>query len=261
MDGNIHLPVSKSSKLSTQLWSKLSAEGSYAPTVTEISENPGWLDEIRSALPRMADAVRTCGGDAVRLALQPLVLVFGAAEAAKAPGFWEAYIQALDGLPARALKKGIADYTSAAESQFFPKPGPLLALCLKHADPMRRAFYRAEGAIRKAAEPAITEADVVELELPKRFHREVPTENDRQRVRRMADDFTAAREAAKPAPSSARPNQGATIPGHHITPQLRAVILGAAARDEPSKPHWGDDILAAMKAIGAELTTERQGVA
>ncbi|MDB5438483.1 MAG: hypothetical protein JWM33_910, partial [Caulobacteraceae bacterium] len=94
---------------------------------------------------------------AVRAALSPLVLVYGVGEAARSAAFWGVYVETLSGLPAEALRAAAADYAAGAGAEFFPKPGPLKALALKHAEPLRRAAARAarvgEGAVAVCKPP------------------------------------------------------------------------------------------------------------
>lgn len=48
--------------------------------------------------------------------------------------FWRMYTDALGGLPASAIIQGVRDYLRRETSEFFPKPGPLHAICAKIAD-------------------------------------------------------------------------------------------------------------------------------
>lgn len=107
-----------------------------------------------------ADRAAPCGAAGVRAALSPLVLVYGVGEAARSSAFWSVYVEALSGLPAQALRCAVADYAAGGEAQFFPKPGPLKALALKHAEPLRRAALeaaRAGEAVAVKAKPPIEE--------------------------------------------------------------------------------------------------------
>ncbi len=65
---------------------------------------------------------------------------------AEARSFWGFYIDTLGGLPREAVTRGVADYVASA-AEFFPKPGPLKALCERHAIPIRMAENRARKAL------------------------------------------------------------------------------------------------------------------
>jgi hypothetical protein len=84
-----------------------------------------------------------CGAGFVKSALQSLVLVFGVAEGARSAAFWNVYIETLDGVPREALDAAIREYAALPDSQFFPKPGPLKALAVKHGEKLRCAAHRA----------------------------------------------------------------------------------------------------------------------
>lgn len=105
--------------------------------------------------PALAACAKPVGEAAVRHALQPLVLHYGVAEAARSPAFWVPYLLLAE-MPAEALKKGVREYLGAADSEYFPKVGPLKALCAKHARPIFQAAHRAEEAARLSPPPKRT---------------------------------------------------------------------------------------------------------
>lgn len=82
-------------------------------------------------------------------ALTPLVTLYGVSD--KSPGewraFWRFYINALQDLPREAIERGVADYVAGAESEFFPKPGPLKAICQKRAETILTALGRVRRAM------------------------------------------------------------------------------------------------------------------
>lgn len=88
-----------------------------------------------------------CGEDAVASALAPLVLVFGVSDSARSTAFWRIYKQQLAGLPREALAASVDEYAGLPDSHFFPKPGPLRALAIKHAAPLYQAASRARRAL------------------------------------------------------------------------------------------------------------------
>jgi len=98
-----------------------------------------------AAVPALELLAKPCGDRAVQLALQPLVLVFGVAEAARVSAFWKPY-RILADLPREALAKAVDEYCGQPGAEFFPKPGPLKALGDKHAEAIRKAASRATRA-------------------------------------------------------------------------------------------------------------------
>lgn len=112
----------------------------------EILSCPALHAEARHVAPALAQLAAGCGPEAVRMALQPLVLVYGIGEATKSPAFWGVYFRNLADLPSEALAKGVEEYASLPDSHFFPKPGPLRALAMKHAEPIFKAATRAKRA-------------------------------------------------------------------------------------------------------------------
>lgn len=102
---------------------------------------------------RIEAHAKPCGDKAVVALLAPMVAVYGVADRSKAEwaAFWRLYIAALADLPLSALRTGVDDYVAQPDSEFFPKPGPLKALCEKHAIPLRMAANRARKALEKAS--------------------------------------------------------------------------------------------------------------
>lgn len=74
------------------------------------------------------------------------MIVFGVGEAATTKAFWKIYFEALRDVPQEALELAVRDYTTKADAEFFPKPGPLRALAYKHAEPLFKATHRANRA-------------------------------------------------------------------------------------------------------------------
>lgn len=137
------------------MWQRLTSAGdSWLEASRAIAEDPDSLGELMHASDRLLAHAEPCGGDMVGKTLAPLLTLYGVQ--AKNPtewkAFWAFYVDALGDLPAEALKAGVADYVSDAKSEFFPKPGPLKALCERHAIPIRMAASRARKALQIAAD-------------------------------------------------------------------------------------------------------------
>lgn len=93
--------------------------------------------------------VEPCGAKWVAAELGPLLTLYGVPEKSEAEArtFWGFYIDALGGLPREAVRAGIGEYVRDPKSEFFPKPGPLKAICERHAIPLRMAANRAQRAL------------------------------------------------------------------------------------------------------------------
>ena len=111
-----------------------------------VAEDRTALAELRIVAPLLMASASPCGARAVVAALVPLTSLYGIQTRSEAEWktFWKFYIDALEALPLEALKRGIADYVGDAKSEFFPKPGPLKALCEAHASGPRMAALRAK---------------------------------------------------------------------------------------------------------------------
>ena len=85
--------------------------------------------------------------------MAPLLTLYGVADKTEgeAGAFWGFYLDTLGSLPLEALRAGVAEYVADQKSEFFPKPGPLLAICERHAAPLRMAANRAAKALEQAA--------------------------------------------------------------------------------------------------------------
>jgi hypothetical protein len=167
---NAQLPSLEGLRISTPLWRLLSSRLPADGEVDAIRADPLLHREAKTLAPMLKALAGPCGENAVRIALQPMVLVFGVGEAARTAAFWRIYIQQLSDLPAEALAKAVEEYAGLPDSHFFPKPGPLKALAAKYAAPLYQAASRA----RKAAES--------EPVTPRRD----PTPEEIERVRELA---------------------------------------------------------------------------
>lgn len=204
--------------ISTQLWELLSGRWEAAEGVEAIVADEQLHAEAKAMAPALRARATPAGDDAVRKALQPLVLVYGVGEAARVPAFWQPY-RILAMIPPTALAEGIEDYVASPDSQFFPKPGPLKALCDRRAEPILRAASRASRAAFLAPP---------KLRAP-------PTEEEKAAVAKMLAETVqslsdhAALKRPKPVdlPSTAgKPDEGG------LTPQMRALMARRAVEDQ-----------------------------
>lgn len=146
------LATTASAECSPELWRRLTdTRVSWSDAVARLAEDqPLGLADASRALERH---VAACGDKTVVEHLAPLVTLFGVADRSEGEwtAFWKFYLDALSDLPREALAAGIAEYVAQPDSQFFPRPGPLKAICDKHAAPIRMAANRARKALEQAA--------------------------------------------------------------------------------------------------------------
>jgi hypothetical protein len=95
----------------------------------EIAANPALARELKAAAAAIEAAVAPAGIDGVIAVLTPLMAVFGIDERASTPAFWRLYGEVLGDLPIAALENGAMAYLGQKDAEWFPKPGPLRALC------------------------------------------------------------------------------------------------------------------------------------
>lgn len=187
--------------------------------------------EAKKLAPALMEIAKPCGGEVVKAILQPLVVVYGLPPGAKASAFWAEYVKALDDLPREALQKAADDYAKSAQAEFFPKPGPLRQLALKHAEPMLKAAHRA----RKASEKLPSDVPP-------------PTAEGKDAVRRMLAEFHAnvdERKAIQPKRPIPPPTPVTFAPGLHVTAamveHLQRQDPDFGARDEGGSSVWPVD--------------------
>lgn len=144
------LAPTASEEASPDLWRRLtSANLSWSDAIRDLAEDVDIRGELELVGRQLAKHVEPCGPKVVAATLGPLLTLYGVADKSEAENktFWGFYIDAIGGLPAEAVRAGVAEYVSGAESEFFPKPGPLKALCERHAIPIRMAENRARKAL------------------------------------------------------------------------------------------------------------------
>lgn len=212
--------------------------GSTIPTVSERFTGPAWrllvgaepssdagvravlaaprhlYEEIRDKADEVIEAARPCGAEPVIDALKLLAVVYGQpwADEAIAGVAIEAYVGALNDLPIEALQLGVADYNRHPDSRFFPRPGPLRAMCWPHAAKLIRAAHRAREAKNKPPlrpakvtpeERAAIAAGLKELARPKPMPQAEarPRETPQQAAQRLHDLADAQDKASAPPQS------------------------------------------------------------
>ena len=112
----------------------------------------GIRGELEAAAVQLRRHAEPCGGHWIAATLAPLLTLYGVPDKGEreAKAFFGFYIDALGDLPREAVTLGVAEYVADAKSEFFPKPGPLKAICDRHAIPLRMAANRARKALELA---------------------------------------------------------------------------------------------------------------
>lgn len=121
----------------------------WADAIRDLSEDASIRGELVIAAQRLAKHAEPCGASWVAQTLGPLLTLYGVADKSEEENrtFWGFYIDALGDLPREAVKAGVAEYVADSKSEFFPKPGPLKAICERHAMKLRMAANRAQRAL------------------------------------------------------------------------------------------------------------------
>ena len=129
-----------------------SANLTWADAVRDLADDPRAVAELSVVNDQLQRHVEPCGPKVIAATLGPLLALYGVADKSEAENktFWGFYIDALGSLPAEAVKAGVAEYVADPKSEFFPKPGPLKAICERHAIPLRMAANRARKALDAA---------------------------------------------------------------------------------------------------------------
>lgn len=115
----------------------------------ELAADTSVFLELRDASRDLQRHVEPCGPQIVVETLAPLLALYGVPRKSptEADAFWGFYLDTLGSLPPEALRAGVAEYVADPKSEFFPKPGPLKAICERHAVPLRMAANRAQRAL------------------------------------------------------------------------------------------------------------------
>ena len=125
----------------------------WADAIKALAASPEAMRELVAVNADLQRHVEPCGASFVVKTLAPLLTLYGVSEKSEgeAKAFWGFYIDALGSLPREAITAGVAEYVADARSEFFPRPGPLKAICDRHASPLRMAANRAAKALEQAA--------------------------------------------------------------------------------------------------------------
>lgn len=115
----------------------------------EIANHAIIRAEVAAAMPALEREAAPCGPKAVVAVLAPLVTLYGVSDKSEAEwkAFWGFYVDIIGELPIEAVRAGVRDYVADPTSEFFPKPGPLKAICARHATDVLTAISRARRAL------------------------------------------------------------------------------------------------------------------
>jgi hypothetical protein len=215
LEGGHRNAKNASEECSTALWKLLSETDSADDAVRRIARIPALLDEARAVAPRIQARLAPAGPEGVLAQVVPLKSIYGLGDRSKGEWaeFWDAYIKALDPLPAECLAEAIVAWNRKGDR--FPTPGQLFTLGKEAQSRLHIAAWRAT----KAAEY-------------REAHAPMPSPEERAKVKAMMDEMRgpdgAIRLGAKAIPPAhtAPPNR---------TPQQVAEELRrrAAENEEP----------------------------
>lgn len=124
----------------------------------EITAQPGLHAEAVALVPALEAHIAPAGPDGVRSVLSALFVIYPQPkrDAAEWAVWWMTYMEDLEGFPMFALAQAARDYRRAADSEWFPKPGALVALCNAHTLPAVKALGRARMAAKQPIKRAFT---------------------------------------------------------------------------------------------------------
>lgn len=182
--------------LTPSLAQLLLAAADWREAVKTISGDEVALAEARRAEPVVRRLGGPMGKDAVYVALQPLIILYGApdfGDSSAGDGLLSSWIsiytKALEKLPREALDYAVDTYIATSTKPFFPKPGELNALALPRAEDPRKIAWRLRKIVD--AQPAAARE----------------SEEDRERGRQMVAETLAAIRGGAGLRSALRPAQ------------------------------------------------------
>lgn len=103
-----------------------------------MPRRPAVHAEARAVLAQLEEINAPAKGAEIIGALAPLVALYGVQDKSEAEwtAFWKVYVEDLETYPLWAIEAACKRYRRRSDSQWFPRPGPLLDLC---ADEYRRS--------------------------------------------------------------------------------------------------------------------------
>lgn len=138
-----------STECSPALWRQLTENPSrkgWFERIGDLKADGRAVDAIKANLPAIMGARQPADPKQIVRELAKMVPIFGVTDRSQTEWstFWRVYLDVLDDVPLSALKTAIGEYLAAPDSNFFPRPGPLKAICDRHAAPYRTAASLAE---------------------------------------------------------------------------------------------------------------------
>lgn len=142
-----------STACSPALWTLLTENRSrkgWFERIDDLRRDPKAVEAIKAALPALQGAAQPAEPKVIVRELAKMVPIFGVADRSSAEWatFWRFYLDVLADVPPAALKAACTEYVAAPDSNFFPRPGPLKAICDRHAADIRTAARLAERALQ-----------------------------------------------------------------------------------------------------------------
>ena len=136
------------------MWNSLTSNSGgkgWFQRIDDLRSEPAAVEQLRALLPALEAADQPASLNQVMVAISEIATIFPLSD--QSSGEWKIkakfYANALAGLPISAIEAGIADYVNRPDSQYWPKPGPLKAICEQHALPTRAALRLAKAVLRE----------------------------------------------------------------------------------------------------------------
>lgn len=118
-----------------------------------IAHAPEAIYELDGVIANLDARMEPCGVEFIISQLAPLRSIYGIGQKSQAEwgAFWKIYAAQVETYPREAVVAAVSEYVGLPTSEFFPKPGPLKALCEKHTTKLRLAIGRARNAKKMIA--------------------------------------------------------------------------------------------------------------
>lgn len=132
------------STLGARLKNCLDGDPTTASTINDrilaLAGDPELRSAAQAALPTLTDEAKPADPMLKVRIMEPYQEPYNRTPRTKDQwkAFWLVYVEALEGISAPALKAALAEAVKQPTREFFPAPGPLLALCEKHQDTIAR---------------------------------------------------------------------------------------------------------------------------
>lgn len=132
------------SECSPALKGLLAPNQSFFFAVDELRRTPAIHDEAKTVLSRLSAVNQPAPPQEIIASLAPLVAVYGVQDKSEQEwaSFWKVYIEDLSAFPRWVIEAAVRTYRRQKDAEWFPRPGPLRALCEEEYRPSCAAHSR-----------------------------------------------------------------------------------------------------------------------